>query len=178
MTQSKELDSLSDQLQTLTLSDQEKDHDISCLSAERDWQFSANARKVELTTTLQRELSVSNSQLIELQDRCKALSDELQTCLLSNEDKDHKVAALTNEVSELKCMLGDEKVSPTTAEVKEQVQSYVQYGVVCSRPVNTNDMEHICRKHLWERDPTGDYHIPGGFKSTLCKVGFLLAVRL
>ena len=175
MTQSKELDSVSDQLQTLTLSNQEKDRDISSLSAERDRQFSANARKVELTTTLQRELSVSNSQLIELQDRCKALSDELQSCLSSNEDKDRKVAALTNEVSELKRMQGDEKVSPTT-EVKEQVGSYVQYGVVYSQLVDANDTEHIRRKHLWERDSTGDYCVPGGFKSTLCKVGFFLVV--
>ena len=177
MTQSKELDSVSDQLQTLTLSNQKKDCDISCLSAERDRQFSANTRKVELTTTLQRELSASNSQLVELQDRCKALSDELQICLSSNEDKDRRVAALTNEVSELRRMQGDEKVSPT-AEVKEQVESYVQYGVVCSQPINTNNMEHIRRKHMWERDPTGDYCVPGGFKSTLCKVGFLLVVRL
>ena len=49
----------------------------------------------------------------------------------------------------------------------------VTYGVVYSVPVEENNQEHVRRKHLWERDPTGNQHVPGYFKAILRKVGSL-----
>jgi len=39
------------------------------------------------------------------------------------------------------------------------------YGVVCALPVKANNEEHVRRKQKWERDPTGDFYVPGYFES-------------
>ena len=47
------------------------------------------------------------------------------------------------------------------------------YGVVCALPVKANDEEHVRRKRQWERDPTGDWYVPGYFESKLRRVRLL-----
>lgn len=47
------------------------------------------------------------------------------------------------------------------------------FGVVRSAPVEKNNDEHMRRKHLWERNPTGDYYVPGYFETIVRRVGRL-----
>lgn len=127
-TQSEEITSLNKKLQVMTLSIQERDHDISSLTAERDREMSANAAKAKQIAELQRESSVSTSRLTELRDSCRVHSDELafvrselEISLSSNGDKDRKVTTLTNEVAELKRLniLGDERIATARKQVED-----------------------------------------------------------
>ncbi|KAG6375698.1 hypothetical protein JVT61DRAFT_3273 [Boletus reticuloceps] len=43
------------------------------------------------------------------------------------------------------------------------------YGVVYALPVEENNKEHIRRKNQWQRDPPGNFYIPGRFNVTLRK---------
>ena len=112
----------------------------------------ANSRVWEL----QMEVSTLTAQFTELQVRYEtqskeliSVSKQLQTMTMSCQDKDHELSSLSIEPREY------------------GVQSHVQYGVICALPVDATDEDHNRRKHLWERDPTGDCYVPGYFESKL-----------
>ena len=67
----------------------------------------------------------------------------------------------------------EDSFSPRTEPPEYEVQSHVQYGVICALSVDATDEDHIRRKHLWERDPTGDCYVPGYFESKLRVASFL-----
>ena len=147
-TQSQELVSLSRQLQTMASSNEEKDREIASLTAGRNREESANATKAEQIAKLQQELSISRSHLAEFQARWKAQSDELARLqskpkiTISPNKSEHKIAALTGEVAELKRInaLGDERITATSKQVKDLQRELSKSSSRVAKLRHDNDM--------------------------------------
>ena len=102
-----------------------------------------------------RELETSSSQFVQLKQELASKAKESEELDAANATG-YKAAS-----------------SPSTEPREYEVQSHVQYGVICALPVDATDEDHIRRKHLWERDPTGDCYVPGYFESKLRMASFL-----
>ena len=141
---------------------------LDSLILERDREKSANAAKAEQITKLQQQLTASGSELTKLRADWKAQSEEL----VSVQSKlEKETSAVVKPKVALESLL--ELSSPSTEPWEYEVQSHVQYGVICALPIDTTDGDHIRRKHQWERDPTGDCYVPGYFESKLRMASFL-----
>ena len=128
--QSQEFSSVTKQLQTVTSSEKQKDHEISSLIAERDREKSANVTKAEQITKLQQDLSVTTSELTKLKATWQSQSEELvsvqnklKVTISSSEKNEREVVALTAAIVELKRAntSSEERITSSRKQV-EQLQ--------------------------------------------------------
>ncbi|KAF8557815.1 hypothetical protein OG21DRAFT_1494559 [Imleria badia] len=138
-----QLISVPTELQARISSDEDKDRTIATLNAQIEQWKRADAAKAQELEQLQRKLSTSSSELDALERSSTSISEETRKVYEEN----------TSQIAKL--------------PQPHDVQSCVQYGVICALPVDANDEEHISRKDQWELDPTGDCYVPGFFESKL-----------
>ena len=158
-----------DSMQTSLI--EERDRIIAYSTAEVARLKQCDVEKTKQIATLRQDYAKlqkgSSSQVAELQKRCDAQS---QLVSVQSEPKEETPAVVTANVA----LESLHKLSSQSTEPREyEVQSHVQYGVICALPVDATDEDHNRRKHLWERDPTGDFYVPGYFESKLRMASFL-----
>ena len=163
--QSKELSSVTKQLQTVTSSEKQKVHEISSLIAERDREKSANVTKTEQITKLREEFSVSTSELTKLKTTWKSQSEalisvqnKLRVTISSSEKHERMVAALTDEVAELR-RVNTSGVEQLTTSLK-QVE-HLQRELTSSRSRVTK-LQHDTEIHLKELQSLRKQHTGKG----------------